>query len=66
MDKIKAFFENTITKVVSWVVLSLSIVALIIGGVTTETINAGTALVAGVISAISALIAFICSQVKKN
>lgn len=65
MDKIKAFFENKVTKIVSWVVLALAVVSLIIGGVTAETINSGVALVAGIVAAIAAFIAFICGQVKK-
>lgn len=64
-DKIKAFFENKVTKIVSWCVLALAIVSLVIGGVTQETINSGVVLVIGVVSAISLLIAFICSNSKK-
>lgn len=64
-DKIKAFFANTTTKVVSWVVLGISVASLIIGGVTADTISKGVVLVAGIISAIAAFIAFICSNSKK-
>ena len=32
MDKIKAFFNNTIVKVVAWVILALDVVVLILGG----------------------------------
>ena len=39
MEKIKAFFQNKITKIVSWLVLSLCVVALIVGGTTTESIS---------------------------
>jgi hypothetical protein len=65
MEKIKAFFQNTITKVVSWIVLAVAIIALIIGGATAETINSGVVLVSAIVSAISALIAFIAGQIKK-
>ncbi len=65
MEKIKAFFQNTITKVVSWIVLAVAIIALIIGGATVETINSGVVLVSAIVSAISALIAFIAGQIKK-
>lgn len=63
---IKEFFENKITRIVSWCVLALAIVSLIIGGVTVDTINSGVALVAGVVAAIAALIAFICGNSKKK
>lgn len=65
MDKIKAFFQNKITKIVAWVVLALASVVLIIGGATAETLSAGVALVAGIVSAVAALIAFISSKDSK-
>lgn len=65
MDKIKAFFTNKITKIVSWVVLAVVSTVLIIGGATVENINSGVTLIAGIVSAVSALIAFITSMVKK-
>ena len=63
MDKIKAFFQSKVTKIVSWVVLIVAAVFLIIGGATTETISGGIALAAGVVSAVAALIAFISGKV---
>lgn len=66
MEKIKAFFNNTITKVVCWVVLALDIVCLIIGGATTEAITSSVALVAGIVAAITALVAFIIGQIKHD
>ena len=65
MEKIKAFFQNKITKIVSWLVLSLCVVALIVGGTTTESISSGIALVGGIVAAVAALIAFITGQIKK-
>lgn len=65
MDKIKKFFQSTITKVVAWIVLALACVVLIIGGATAESLSSGIALVAGIVTAVSALIAFISGQVKK-
>lgn len=64
-DKLKAFFQNKVTKIVAWCVLALAVICLIIGGVTTETISSGVVLVAAVVSAIAALIAFICGNSKK-
>ena len=65
MEKIKAFFTNKWTKLVSWIVLALSAIALILGGAKVETLNGGIALVAGIVTAVSALVAFISSQIKK-
>lgn len=65
MDKIKAFFENKITKIVCWVLLALSTIGLIIGGAAVEEINNGVVLAGGIIAAISALIVFITERVKK-
>lgn len=65
MEKIKAFFQNKITKIVSWLVLSLCVVALIVGGATTESISSGIALVGGIVAAVAALVAFITGQIKK-
>lgn len=66
MEKIKAFFQNKITKIVSWVVLALSACSLIVGGISAENVSAGVVLVAGIISAIAALVAFITSQIKSK
>jgi len=65
MDTIINFFKNKWVKLVAWTVLALSAVALIVGGATVESISGGVALVSGIISAVSALVAFIASQVKK-
>ncbi len=65
MDKIKKFFESTVTKIVSWIVLALCAVILIIGGATAESLSSGIALVAGIVTAVSALVAFIAGQIKK-
>lgn len=64
MDKIKAFFSNKWVKLISWVVLGISAAFLIIGGATAESISSGVALVGGIITAVSLLIAFISSQIK--
>lgn len=65
MDKIKAFFENKVTKIISWIVLAIAVVFLVLGGVTQETISSGIALVIGVVGAVAALIAFISERAKK-
>ena len=66
MDKIKAFFNNTIVKVVAWVILALDVVVLILGGASVAEIGKGVELVAGIVSAVALLVAFIASKIKKE
>lgn len=66
MDKIKAFFNNTIVKVVAWVILALDVVLLILGGASVAEIGKGVELVAGIVSAVALLVAFIASLVNKG
>lgn len=61
-EKIKSFFSNKITKLVSWIVLALAVVSLILGGATQEVIASGVALVIGIIAAVAAFIVFLCEQ----
>lgn len=63
MDKIKAFFNNKIVKIVAWTLLALCTVALILGGATTESIASGIVLTAAIVSAVAALVAFISSMI---
>lgn len=66
MDKIKAFFQNKIVKIVSWVILALDVVALILGGASVAEIGKGVELVAGIVSAVALLVVFIASKIKKE
>lgn len=66
MDKIKAFFNNTIVNVVAWVVLALDVVVLILGGASVAEIGKGVELVAGIVSAVALLVVFIASKIKKE
>ena len=66
MDKIKAFFNNTIVKIVAWVVLALDEVVLILGGASVAEIGKGVELVAGIVSAVALLVVFIASKIKKE
>jgi hypothetical protein len=66
MDKIKAFFNNKIVKIVAWVILALDVVMLILGGASVAEIGKGVELVAGIISAVALFIAFIASKVNKE
>ena len=63
MDKIKAFFNNKIVKIVAWVVLALDVVLLILGGASVAEIGKGVELVAGIVSAVALFVAFIASLV---
>lgn len=65
-DKIKAFFNNTIVKVVAWVILALDVVVLILGGASVAEIGKGVELVAGIVSAVALLVVFIASKIKKE
>jgi len=65
LEEIKAFFASTVVKAVAWVILALDVTALIIGGATTVEITDGIALIAGVIAAVSLVIAFIAERCKK-
>ena len=66
MDKIKAFFNNTIVKVVAWVILALDVVVLILGSASVAEIGKGVELVAGIVSAVALLVVFIASKIKKE
>lgn len=66
MDKIKAFFNNKIVKIVAWVILALDVVLLILGGASVAEIGKGVELVAGIVSAVALLVAFIASLVNKG
>lgn len=66
MDKIKAFFNNTIVKIVAWVILALDVVVLILGGASVAEIGKGVELVAGIVSAVALLVVFIASKIKKE
>ena len=66
MDKIKAFVNNKIVKIVAWVILALDVVLLILGGTSVAEIGKGVELVAGIISAVALFVAFIASLVNKG
>ena len=65
MDKIKAFFHNKIVITVEFILIAICCAGLIFAGVTVEEVAKVPALVAGILGAISALITFITSIVKK-
>ena len=66
MDKIKSFFQSKVTKIVSWVVLALDVICLVLGGTKTVEITDGVGLIAAIVAAVAAFVAFISERVKKS
>ena len=66
MEKIKAFFQNNITKIVAWLVLALDIVVLFLGNVTESEIVDGVKMVFVIIAGVAMFIAFISERVSKK
>ncbi|MEE3497816.1 MAG: hypothetical protein VZS12_01615 [Ruminococcus bromii] len=66
MEKIKAFFQNKITKIVAWIVLALDIVVLFLGNVTESEIVDGVKMIFVIIAGIAMFIAFIAERVSNK
>lgn len=62
----KDFFNKTWVKITSWIFLLVGAVALILGGTSVADIGNGVELVAGIITAIGLLIAFIRDMLNKK
>ena len=65
LNKIKAFFNNKVTKTVEFILIAICCAGLIFAGVTVEEIAKIPALVLGILGAISAFIIYITSIAKK-
>lgn len=65
MDKIKAFFENKITKIVAWVIFFIDMVVLFIGGAGAAEFSKAVEIGLLAIAAIGSIIAFITERAKK-
>ena len=61
-EKIKAFFSNKITKIVSWIILGIATVALLIGGVTQADVSDGLELLMYIVDAVAVFITFITER----
>ena len=61
-EKIKAFFSNKITKIVSWIILGIATVALLIGGVTQADVSDGLKLLVYIVDAVAVFITFITER----
>ena len=66
MEKIKAFFQNKITKIVAWIVLALDIVVLFLGNITESEIVDGVKMIFVIIAGVAMFIAFISERVSKK
>lgn len=64
-EKIKAFFNKTIVKVISWILTGLGVTSLLLGGVGVIDINSFTEMILQILSLITGLIAFITERCKK-
>jgi len=63
--KIKAFFTNKVVRIVSWILLAISVISLIIGGATKADIDSGVTLIIGIVSAVALFIAFLSERLKE-
>lgn len=64
-EKIKAFFSNKVTKIVSWIILGIATVALLIGGVTQADMSDGLKLLMYIADAVAVFITFITERSSK-
>ena len=62
----KDFFSKTWVKITSWIFLLVGAVALILGGTSVADIGNGVELVAGIITAVGLLVAFIRDMLNKK
>lgn len=65
LEKIKAFFQSKVTKIVAWVVLALDAICLILGGTGVADISKGVELTGIIVAAVAALVAFIAERLKE-
>ena len=66
MSKIVAFFKNKAVRIIAWILLAASVVALGFGGATKENVSGFVVVVFSVVAGVSALIAFITNAVKSD
>lgn len=62
----KDFFNKTWVKITSWIFLLVGAVALLLGGTSVADIGNGVELVAGIITAVGLLVAFIRDMLNKK
>ncbi|MGI5116882.1 hypothetical protein [Treponema sp. SP13] len=66
MSKIVAFFKNKAVRIIAWILLAASVVALGFGGAMKESVSGFDVVVFSVVAGVSALIAFITNAVKSD
>ena len=59
MDKIKAFFNNKAVQIVAWILLAVSTLVLILGGVPAGDIAEVPTFIVGIVDAVALFIVFI-------
>ena len=59
MNKIKAFFNNKVVQVVAWILLAISTLVLILGGVSAGDIAKVPTFIVGIVEAVALFIIFI-------
>lgn len=59
MDKIKAFFNNKVVQIVAWILLAVSALVLILGGVSAGDIAKVPTFIVGIVEAVALFIIFI-------
>lgn len=59
MNKIKAFFNNKVVQIVAWILLAISTLVLILGGVSAGDIAKVPTFIVGIVEAVALLIIFI-------
>ena len=59
MDKIKAFFSSKVVQIVAWILLAISSLVLILGGVSVGDIAEVPTFVVGIVEAVALFIVFI-------
>ncbi len=59
MNKIKAFFNNKVVQIVAWILLAISTLVLILGGVSAGDIAKVPTFIVGIVEAVALFIIFI-------
>lgn len=59
MNKIKAFFNNKVVQIIAWILLAVSTLVLILGGVSAGDIAKVPTFIVGIVEAVALFIVFI-------
>lgn len=63
-EKIKAFLNTKVVKIIVWVLLFAAITALIVVGVSSGDVTQGIGLIAAIVTAVTAFVAFVTTKTK--